>query len=213
MTISSGGYNVNFNPTPTIYERQTQGAVDLQKKGEIGQGAVVIMPQAQQDMVPFTKLVGSNVWNYKAESDRPTLVPVGYLRNAGAEIQQGGGQNWVEQYAELYEALPEDVKDAIQNDPSLATNSFVAVMETAAKVIQWQQDASAIENSENAVNRAAANQTFPRETFANSLSVGKELSEAANGLLNEIDPNNPNYGEAVAFNEEYNGLLNEIPTP
>lgn len=43
MTISSSGLNMNFNPTPTIFERETQGQKDLQNQAEISQKTLQVI--------------------------------------------------------------------------------------------------------------------------------------------------------------------------
>ena len=57
MSISGGGGpTFQFNPTPDIYQQQVSGQKEMQKHADIGQGNVVIVPQAEQDLIPFTKM-------------------------------------------------------------------------------------------------------------------------------------------------------------
>lgn len=209
MSISSSGFNINFNPTPSIYEKETQGAVDLQKKGDLGQGSAIILPQAQQDLIPFTKLNDRNLWHYKAESDRPSLLPVGFLRSAGPESREGEAK-WSTFFNHLLDALPKEIQEAIKENPSLATGSLVVALETASKALEWLANTSQVANSENAQNRTKANLVLPEMLFFSSLGLGKELAGHMEEWLNEIGPNDPNYSEAQDYLSSFQLLMREV---
>lgn len=209
MTISSGGFNVNFNPTPTIYERETTGSKDLQNAGDIGKGNVVI--SSKTDLIPFTKLDDRNKWNYKAEPERPALMPNNILRGSGAEVVNRD-EGWRTQYERLYDRLPDDVKLQLAGLPTVYTAALKFVLDLAAHALNWQAKALLYTQTENALNRVNENLKFPDRTYGSSLRFGKELTKTLEKWVDAIGHNDPSYIESKEFLQIVRTLLKGTKT-
>lgn len=203
MTISSGGFNVNLNPTPSIYERETAGAKDMQNAADMGKGNVVIA--SQTDLIPFTKMDDRNKWNYKSEPERPSLMPNVLLRGAGADIREP--TNWQSQYDALYDQLPDDAKLALAGLPTVYTAALKFVIDLAANVLEWQDKAVMASQMENALNRIQDNLRFPDGVYRKSLELGEELASLTEKWVGELGQNDPSYIETMEFVDAVKTLL------
>lgn len=209
MTLPLLPFNIpNFSPTPTIYEQQTSGRHDLQNEANIGKGNVVIVPQSQADLIPFSKLAERNTWNYKSEADRPTLTQVFTTRGSGVEIQDKTTSD--ANYNILYNQLPDDLKNDMEKYPTPLTIAFTSVLKMLADAITWQQTVKVVSNTENAINRQGQNQRYPDQSFANTVAVGKELVSYANSLLEKIGKNDPHYLEVKQFVDSVDANLKSV---
>lgn len=206
MTISSGGLNVNFNQTPTIYEKETSGAKDMQNAADMGKGNVVIL--AQTDLVPFTKMGDRNVWGYKAEPERPSLMPNTILRGSGADIQNKN-EDWKSHYETLYNQLSDDLKLQLAGLPTYDTATLKFIINFGAEALDWQEKALLLIQTENALARTAEIRRFPDQAYKQSLELGKELTALTEKWVNEIGPNDPSFIEAKEFLDNVNTLLQE----
>lgn len=204
MTISSGGFNINFNPTPSIYERETSGTKDMQNAGDLGKGSVVI--SSQTDLVPFTKMGDRNVWNYKAEQERPSLMPNIILRGSGADIQDKD-EGWKTAQNTLYNQLPEATKLLLAGVPTVYIAALKFVLDLSAKALAWQEKALVLIQTENALARREENKRFPDKAYKQSLELGKELSELTEKWVEEIGPNDPSFIESKEFLDNVKILL------
>lgn len=204
MTISSGGLNVNFNQTPTIYEKETSGAKNLQNTADMGKGNVVIA--SQTDLIPFTKMGDRNVWNYKAEQERPSLMPNTTLRGSGADIQNRD-DNWKTHYDSLFNQLPDELKLQLAGVPSPVTATLKAVLDLAANAIAAQERALLLIQTENALARTAELKRFPNQAYKQSLEMGNELVALTEKWVDEIGPNDPSYIESKDFIGNVRALL------
>lgn len=211
MTISSSGFNINFLPTPSIYERQTTGQTEQKNRGEVA-GNVTMVPQSDQDLVPLTKVQDRNLWNYKAESGHPALKPMSTMRGEAANVREDN-VSWQDSLKELYDKLPDDVKTILEGTPTIYTESFQLVLELGARASNWQDAAVRSSNSEGAQNLAKANADFPEAGFSTTLAAGQELVGLAQQHLQTIGPNDPSYSEVKEFADSLQELLNEPQAP
>lgn len=194
MTISSGGFNVEFSPTPTIYQQQVSGQHDLQNEANIGRGNVVIVPQSQQNDIPFSQLDQRNIWNYKSDSGHPTLLAQGQLRGATGDPQVRD-DSWQPAYEELLNQLPEDVQNAVANAVTPEAVVLKEVLQFGARGLDIVNSSEKSVAAENAVNRAKMSQGYAEFILANARGNAEELQAIANHLLDEIGPNDPHYSE------------------
>jgi hypothetical protein len=209
MTISGGGLNVNFLPTPSIYEQQTGAQQELQKQADIGKGNVMIVPQSQQDMIPFPKMAERNTWNYKSESNRPSLLPMGTLRGSGPDFEVKD-ERWQAHYELLFDELPEEVKEELLGLPTINSEALKLILELAARFMDWQDQAERVVGSEHAEIQAQANLAFGNATFINSKALGKELLEGSEKWLEELGANDPLYAETKEFIAALREILGEL---
>lgn len=198
MTIPQLPININFNPTPTIYEQQTSGRQDFQNRADIGKGNVVIVPQSDADTVPFSKLAERNTWNYRSEADRPSLPLVFKAFGSGATIEEKSG-NTEENYTMLHDQLPEGLKADMAAYPTPLTVALENLLKSLATGVVWQESVKVMLSSENAINRQQNNLKYPDQTFANTVAAGKSLVASAYKLLDEIGQNDPHYLEVKTF--------------
>lgn len=210
MTFPQLPINVNLNPTPTIYEQQTTARQDLQNQANIGKGNVVIVPQSDTDLIPFTKLAERNTWNYKSEADRPSLPPVFTARGSSAGAAEEKTGTAEENYNILHDQLPEGLKSDMAKYPSPLTVGFDNLLKKVAEGAVWQESVKVILGSENAINRQGANLQYPDGSFANTVASGREFVETALQLLNDIGPNDPHYLEVKAFVDDVQTNLVQV---
>lgn len=207
MTISGSGYNPQYI-NPSIYERETTGQKQLQKEADIGRGNVVIIPQSQQNDVPFIHLAERNILNYRSEADRPSLWPMGQMRGS-APLIRGNVLDWETHYLELFEALPKEVKEELEY--RLATGeAFKEVLQMAATLLAWQELVKISMESENALKRVENNARFSIEAFKSALEIGNEMAELSKKWLEILGVNDPAY---LAANEDlanFKAILSEI---
>jgi hypothetical protein len=210
MTIPHLPININLNPTPTIYEQQTSARQDLQNQANMGKGNVVIVPQSDTDLIPFSKLAERNTWNYRSEADRPSLPPVFTARGSGATIEEKTGSAAEENYNILHDQLPEGLKADMAEYPTPLTASLTALLKSLAEGVTWQESVKVMLNSENAMNRQEANLKFPDQTFANTIAIGNELVTSAYQLLADIGPSDPHYLDVKAFVDDVNTYISQV---
>lgn len=190
MTISSGGGNINYNPQPSIFELTTTGRESVANQGALGLGNTVILPHT--DDIPFTQMDNRSLWNYKSESDRPTLKPPGAFRTAPAEVTEKEA-NWAEIFEELVSQLPIDVQQGLLEGDEEEFKALKNVLEDASQMLQ---------NQEKIVNRMEAptikemtelNANFPSVIFANALVFGKDIINKGEETLELFTANDPDY--------------------
>lgn len=207
MTISGSGYNANLNPpTPSIYETETSGQKSMQNDANIGRGNVVIVPQSKQDDLPFTRLFERNTWNYKSESNTPTLLPQGQVRGAGVIIKPNE-ERVLELYEELLKSLPEDVKELLLGPPTTYIEAFKKVMRALAEGERWLE--GALENvlKEGALSRAKAIEEAPVKQLIHSQAVTKEVLLSLKGILEEGEASHP---DVLEGKEKITSFLDHI---
>lgn len=207
MTIPQLPINVNFNPTPTIYEQQTSGRQDLQDQALIGRGNVV--KTMDTDLIPMSKLAERNTWNYKSEADRPSLPPVFTARGSGAEIQEKTGKS-EDNYNLLHDQLPEGLKADMAAYPTPLTAALTSLLKSLAEGVTWQESVKVMMQSENAINRQENNLKFPDHAFATTVAAGNQLVASAYELLKDIGPNDPHYLEVKAFVDSVSAHLEQV---
>jgi hypothetical protein len=209
MTIPQMPINTNFNPTPTIYEQQTSGRHDLQNQGNIGKGNVVIVPQSDTADISFVNYTNTTLWNYKSESDRPSLPPAFTARGSGANIQENPASP-EENFNALNSQLPEGMKGEMTAYPTPQTVAFNQILKSMAEAMTFQETVKVILSSENAINRQQANLRFPDQTFTNTLTAGNELVTTAERWLSDIGPNDPHYLEAQGLIDTVKNDLSQV---
>lgn len=202
MTISSGGFNPpspSFSPTPTIFEQETTGRHDLQNKGDIGRGNVVIVPQSSTDEVPLSKLAERNTWNYKSESGRPSLKPAGQLRGNAPEVGQKSDPKIAEYANELIDELPIEMQTELKQPTMEETGTVQDVLLMGAQTMAWVDGVSTTMTSENAQVRSQINGQLATTANQNALGLVNELSESMQNALNEVGANAPFFQESSGF--------------
>lgn len=209
MTIPHLPININLNANPTIYEQQTTGRLDLQNRADIGRGNVVITPQSDADLIPFSKLAERNTWNYRSEADRPSLPPVFTTRGSGATFEERIGTS-KENYDALHDQLPEGLKADMAKYPTPLTVALESLLKSLAEGVTWQQSVTVMLTSENAAVRQQVNQNFPNYTFTNTIAMGNELVASADQLLSEIGQNDPHHLEVKAFVDDIRTHLSQV---
>lgn len=207
MTISGGGLNINYNPTPSIYEQQTTGQQELQKQADIGKGNVVIA--SQTDLIPMSKMAERNTWNYKSEAGRPSLLPMGTLRGSSPDSTVRD-EGWLTRYGELFDELPEDIKAELLGLSTINTEAMKLILELAARAINWQDQAAKMVNNESALIRTQINLDFDRGLLANSKDMGEEFLKNAENWLETLGRNDPQYLESKEFINTLKEFLKEV---
>lgn len=205
MTISAGGFNVNFNPNPgqTAYERQISGEENLRNQGQIGQGSVVIAKDT--DLIPFTKF--SDPWKYSLNSGHPSLPPTGTIRNSDIEKREPVS-NWEQHYSDILNNLSEEILTILYSDLEIA-KAARKVLELTAKILAWHDAREVISHSESAQSRTKLAQIIPKEAFNESLNQGLARIELMNSWLERIGLNDPEYLPAKEWLQQLDLLFKE----
>lgn len=201
-----------FNPTPPIFQQETSGANTSRNQGLMGQVTVVVSSAGDTEVIPFTKFDNRNKWQYKSESNIPTLKPSSVARDAGANPTTHDDA-WLETYDNNYGQLEPDVRAALEGTPTLNGGAMVAVLEVFSRVQSWMGGAEAATETESAQNLSQYNQQFPNAAFVSSVHTGSDLADSAAGILDTLGPNDPSYLDAQGFVNNMITLLNEIKHP
>lgn len=206
MTISAGGFNVNFNPNPgqTAFEKQTSAEENLRNQGQMGQGNVVIAKDT--DLIPFTKM-DSNLWKYQSNPGHPSLKPAGMLRRSGAESREAVG-TWEQHYGDIVKNLSEETLTILYSDLETA-KAARKVLELSAKILAWHDARELVSRSEAASSRTEYAQVLPKTAFNETLDQGLERIKLMNELLSEIGVNHPDYISAKEWVQNLEQLFKE----
>jgi len=136
-----GAPGLGGGPTqpPTAWEAESQAFVEVTKKYVMG-----MTRDSMAEVVPFTQTEYDEVFKYKAESGRPTLHPLLFLRAGAAGGYELEEQNWQEHYQELLNELPANVKRLIEQEMNKPFQErdpdFVivnSILKTTAMAIDW----------------------------------------------------------------------------
>lgn len=205
MAISGSGFNINPTPEPTIFHLQTTGQFEQKNAGDV-RGNAVILPQSASDDVSFTKLDNRNKWDYKSESERPSLTPNTILRGSGPQIKNTD-DGWRAQYEDLLNHLPDDVKLELAGLPTVYTAALKFVLDLAANALDSQSKALQMSQSENALARVNENAKLPEKAYQVALAFGDELTSVLERWIKAIGQNDPGYQENIEFLGDAKALL------
>lgn len=212
MTISSGGFNLpspSFSPTPTVFEQETTARLNLQKKAEIGQGNVLIVPQSEASDVNFVNQNKRNTEKYKSDSGRPSLKSVGQQRLNAPELSSKD-IGWQKTFNSLVDSVEDpDLQAEIQQPTLPETEALREVFEAGARGVLWLNSAAAGLEMDSAKAKAAENKQLVFQGFHEARSQGKEIASSVNETLDSVGPNFPEYDETKELSTNYQALIGE----
>lgn len=175
---------------PSIFELETQGAVEI-SKARLG----IVQDTLE---ISFTQLGKNDLWQYKASSNRPTLAPLISTRMETGHVDESD-LTWKGIQDEILKKLPADVqvRYARDNEKPLAERStaFIALGEAIkmlAKLLSQFGRLETIETlSTRAERRAEFNALLPTIAHEESLSLGAFVNSRAFNFLEMMGSNTP----------------------
>lgn len=196
--MATGAQGLGGGPSlpPTAWETQTQGINEV-KKNEV----LALVLDTMAEVIPFTKREYDELFKYKAESDRPTLHPLMFLRTSGLEPFRIPEDTWQPIFQELLDSLPDNVKGWLEwemakpfenRDPGYVM--LYNVIAAIAKGIDWIDRANPPirPNSPEAIDYIN-NTALPYFALNQALSQGQAVLDASQLWLSLAGPNYPHY--------------------
>ena len=112
-----GAPGLGGGPTqpPTQYETETQAYNEVTKKYVLG-----MVWDSIKEAIPFTQQEYDEVFQYKAEAERPTLHPLLHLRGSELESLTIDDETWKPAFQELFESLPRAFQELSASLPKTA---------------------------------------------------------------------------------------------
>ena len=210
-----GASSFGGGPTmpPTINETDSQGIVAITKKHVMN-----MVLDTLKEVVPFSQLEYDAVFKYQAEADRPTLHPLLHLRISGAEPEVIDEEKWQNIYHELFEALPENVKEWItwemnkpfeDRDPSYVMVNNV--LTTAARVIGWLSNVTQpVQANSRAEQSYVLNVALPFVALRSITAQTENILNAGNSWLNSVGANYPHHDSLISYLTQVGDALSRL---
>ncbi|KAF3362292.1 hypothetical protein PHSC3_001121 [Chlamydiales bacterium STE3] len=212
MTISVGGGG-NINPTPqvTFTEQVVNIQDELAKKGTLGLGNAPLLVKNTEDL-SLLHMDRDSRFKYKSEAGRPSILPVGSFRSAGADLSSSG-ENIISKFNKLISELPLEMQEMIKEARDQDALVLKEVLQNASKMLDLQDRALEKSESNDAIIRAEANAQFPVVLFRNMARVGKDLIESAKVTIEQFTGNDPDYLSAKEMIGDLENLIGKAKLP
>lgn len=215
MVGGAPGMGGGPNLPPTIRETDTQAINEVTKKYVMS-----MMLDTLKEVIPFTQLEQDEVFQYKAEADRPTLHPLMHLRLSGVEPYVIEEESWQPVYQELFEALPEDIQEWISWEMDLPSADrdpeFVLVnnlLTATAKTLGWISHATQpIQVNSPAEQNYMLNVALPYVALRSVAVETEAILNTAHSWLDSVGANYPHHDSLMNYLTETEEALNTLET-
>jgi hypothetical protein len=204
MTSMGSGVGGNLggmmHPTARDVETSAWSQVNKERMGLV------------RDSIEFSFTnVGGNIWNYSADSNRPTLMPMGNLRISREKSQND--DSWKKKFDELVDQLPPSLKAKLiaqygkvgpQRDADYS--ALGKTLTLLAKGLSWTETQTAAESNKAEEERTLYNQTLPGRALKGIVGQGRSMLTSAESYLDQTGPNDIHHDQLRYLTKEGNAL-------
>lgn len=204
------GASVGGPPTLSPYELQATAAT------KVLQYALGIQPGDTHDVSPFSDVYRQSLWKYQSDASKPSM-PLFTLRGAAGPPLETP-TNWIDEFNNLVQLLPEDVKAEYmaqaklpieQRDP--AYGNLDAVLRQAADFIVWVKAASQPTDPESlAALHNAQWQALPAQAKAGVQTMGGQIISGASDYLKSVGHNDPFFDAFAKYINQGGAALQDM---